>query len=743
MSTVVAAAIGRSVRRNDGKDKVSGTTRYTGDLIPLGALHVALVTSPHARAEVIGIDPAAAKALPGVVAVVTAADLLITFPQGHSEFLLADGHVTYAGQPVAAVLAETEAIAGDAASLVTVEYTPLLAITDPLVAMRADTPLVHAGDAPPAGRSDLSGNVRGLLHYTRGDVTAGLAAADHVESRTYRTARVHQGYLEPLATVGLIDESGILELRTSTQAQLEVRDTVAAALGRGIETVRVVAPPVGGGFGAKYGCLEPLIGALTLHTARAVALVLDRDDDFRCTGPAPESIITLDTGVTRDGQITAIRARIVYDGGIAGGSPIEATCQSIGGYYRCGNIDIEGYEVLTNKPAPGAYRGPGIPQATFALESNVDEMARAIGMDPLAFRLANASASGDPRVDGKRWPTLALTSCIAALQRHPAYSEPVDPAQGEGIGVAIGGLQTSVDQPAAICRLADDGKIEIVIGLIDISGAHTALAQVAADALGVPYESVRVILAASDVTPYAGATGGSKGVYTVSPAVALAVTELRAQLLALAAEQFEASTDDLAFTAEGIAVRGVPDQTLSLASIAQRVATDPRFNGVLSAKSQPESRPKPAAFGAHLVRLRIDRETGAVTILRYVAIHDVGLAINPIEVRGQIQGGVAQGLGWGLREDLRYDESGQPVAASFLEYALPRATDLPNIEVEIIEEPEPNGYVGIKGVGEPPVIPGAAAFANAVRAATGARICTLPLTPQQILVAANAQNGTL
>lgn len=741
MSAVMEAAIGRDVRRIDGKDKVSGITRYAGDLIPSGALHVALVTSPHARAEVVGIDRAAAKALPGVVAVVTDADLLAAFPQGQGAFLLAEGHVGYAGQPMAAVLAETAALAVDAANLVIVEYTPLPAITDPLVAMQADAPLVHADDAPPAGRGDLSGNVRGLLRYTRGDVEAGLAAADHVESRTYRTARVHQGYLEPLTTVGLLDESGVLELRTSTQAQLEVRDTVAAALGRGIETVRVVAPPVGGGFGAKYGCLEPLIGALTLLTARPVALVLDRDDDFRCTGPAPESIITLDTGVTRDGQITAIRARIVYDGGIAGGSPVEATCQSIGGYYRCDNIEIEGYEVLTNKPAPGAYRGPGIPQATFALESNVDEMARAIGMDPLAFRLANASVSGDPRVDGKRWPTLALRSCIAALQRHPAYREPVDPEQGEGIGVAIGGLQTSVDQPAAICRLADDGKIEIVIGLIDISGAHTALAQVAADALGVPYESVRVILAASDVAPYAGATGGSKGIYTVSPAVAEAAGQVREQLLALAAEQLEAAPDDLAFTAVGIAVRGVPDRTLALASIAQKVATDPRFNGVLSAESRPESRPKPAAFGAHLVRVRIDKETGAVAILRYVAIHDVGLAINPIEVRGQIQGGVSQGLGWGLREDLRYDEAGQPVAASFLEYALPRAIDLPNIEVEIIEEPEPNGYVGIKGVGEPPVIPGAAAFANAVRAATGARICTLPLTPQQILAAANAEDA--
>ena len=644
MSTAVAAAIGRDVLRIDGKEKVSGSTRYAGDLIPAAALHVALVTSPHARAEITGIDLTSAQAVPGVVAVVTAADLLAAFPHGQGEFLLAEGQIAYAGQPVAAILAETEALANDAANLVVVEYTPLPAIIDPLIAMLADAPLVHPGDTPPAGRDDLSGNVRGRLHYTRGDVDAGFAAADHVESRTYRTARVHQGYLEPLATVGLIDEAGILELRTSTQARLEGRDTVAAALGQGTDRVRVVAPPVGGGFGAKYGCLEPLVGALTLHTQRPVALVLDRDDDFRCTGPAPESVITLDTGVTRDGRITAIGARIVYDGGIAGGSPIEATCQSIGGYYRCDNIDIEGYEVLTNKPAPGAYRGPGVPQATFALESNIDEMARAIGMDPLSFRLTNASTSGDPRVDGKVWPTLAIRSCIAALQRHPAYSAPVDPARGEGIGVAIGGLQTSVDQPAAICRLADDGLIEIVIGLIDISGAHTALAQVAADALGLPYESVRVILAASDVTPYAGATGGSKGVYTVSPAVAEAAEQVREQFLAVAAEQFEAAPDDLALTAEGVVVRGVPDRTLSLAEIAQKVATDPRYNGVLSAESQPVSRPKPAAFGAHLVRVRIDQETGAMAILRYVAIHDVGRAINPIEVRGQIQGGVAQGL---------------------------------------------------------------------------------------------------
>ncbi len=728
-----ASAVGRDVPRIDGRAKVSGATRYAGDLLPPGALHAALVTSPHARAAVVRIDCAAARALPGVVAVLNAEELLAAFPHGQGAFLLAEGRVNYAGQPVTVVLAETPALATDGASAVVVDYAPAPAITDPLAAMVAGSPLVHAGSAPAQGRTDLSGNVCAVRQYTRGDVVAGLAAADHVIARTYRTARVHQGYLEPLATIALLAADGSLEVRTSTQALREVRANVAAALGRPEDAVRVVAPPVGGGFGAKYGCLEPLVAALALHIARPVALVLERGDDFRCTGPAPESIIALETGVAADGRITAIRARVVYDGGIAGGSPVEATCQTLGGYYRCENIAIEGYDVLTNKPAPGAYRGPGVPQGTFALESNVDEMARAIGMDPLAFRLANGVMAGDPRVDGTPWPTIGLRDCLALLQRHPAYTDPADPALGEGVGVAIGGLQTSTDQPAATCRLAEDGAIEVGVGLIDISGAHTALAQFAADAVGVPVEQVRVVLGSSDTAPYADATGGSKGVFTVGPAVTVAAALVRRQVLALAADVLEVAPDDLTLDGRGITVRGVPDHALTLATLARTIAAAPGRHEPIVADARPDALPQPAAFGAHLVRVRVDRETGAVCVLRYVAVQDVGRAINPVEVRGQIQGGVAQGFGWGLREDLRYDDDGQPVAASLLDYALPRAIDLPNIEVLLLETPDPHGPAGAKGVGEPPVVPGAAAFANAVRAATGARICTLPLTPASIL----------
>ena len=420
-ATTESSVLGKSIIRTDGRDKVTGQTRYTGDLHLPGMLRAKLVLSVHARARLTRIDTSAAKAVPGVVDVVTAEDVLETAPGAKDVMLLAQGQVGYYGQPIAAVLAETAAAAEEGAAAVHVEYEGLPAAIGTLAAMATDAPAVKedgAGEDETAQmhatveggadepKRELPRNVSQSAVFERGDVAAGFAAADQIVERQYRTLRVHQSYLEPQSAVAATDPFGQVQLWSSTQALFYVRSATARALGRPETDVKVTAMPVGGGFGGKFLVLEPLTAALAVRSGRPVQLVLDRTDDYLSTFPAPEAVIDLKTGCTNDGTITAIEARVVMDGGATGGAPMSVACLLLGGYYPAENLRIEGYEVLTNKPHPGAYRAPGAPQGTFAIESNVAEMAAAIGMDPVEFRLKNCAVEGDPMPNGRPWPSI-------------------------------------------------------------------------------------------------------------------------------------------------------------------------------------------------------------------------------------------------------------------------------------------------------------------------------------------------
>lgn len=729
--------VGTATKRIDSREKLLGAEVFAADLALPGMVHARLVTSPHASARIVAIDTTGALALPGVVGVYGAADLEARWRERPSPPPLAVGRVSYYGQPVVMVVAETEAVATDAAQRVRVEYEPLPAVLDTETALHPATPRavdetmtgVEAKSTDPA----LGPNVSDTIHYQRGDVARGLAESDIVVTRTYRTRRTHQGYIEPHAMVAAPDPAGNLQVWTATQGMFACRDAVAAAVGLPAHRVRLTALAVGGGFGGKYlPVYEPLVGLLALQLRRPVRLVLSRTEEFLAMNPAPACTIALTTGARRDGTLLALQARVTIDLGVAAHDvPIGWAAALLGGCYRFPHLDIEGYAVYTNTTLQGSYRAPGGPQVAFALESNLSIMARELGLDEIDFRLRNLLNAGDPLADGTPAPPLALRDCLEALRQHAAWSDPL--GEHEGVGVAVGAWGGSREPASAVCRLDADGTLDVMLGSQDISGSNTSLALMAAEAFGLDLSRVRIVSPDSLAAPYAGAAGGSKTTYTVGAAVVRAATEARRQLLAIAAEELESIPEDLELAGDAVQVRGVPERSRRIADLARlTMGYGGRYAPVYASGTVALATAIPAAT-AHLARVRVDPETGEVAVLRYVAAQDAGRAINPTAVAGQIVGGTVQGLGWGLYEGMEYDENGALLTATLLDYALPRANTTPSIDALILEHPAPTAPYGAKGVGEPPLVPPAAAIANAIAAASGARVCELPITPERLL----------
>jgi CO/xanthine dehydrogenase Mo-binding subunit len=743
--------IGKSAKRIEGLEKITGAARYTEDLVLPGMLHARLVLSPHPHARIVGMQSGTALAVPGVIAVVTEADL----PEEVSSELLADGETRYTGHPVAVVVAESAAAADDGADQLaqTVEYDVLPAVLDPRHAMRDDAPVVsedeeeddeaagHATVAAGTVQEQARKNVAAKYHFTRGDLEQGFRDADIVVEHTYTTARLHQSYLEPHASVGAVDPvTGAITVYTATQGQFYVRSRVARALGVSEQKVRIVPMTVGGGFGGKILLLEPLVAALAMLLRRPVKLVLSRRDDFLLGTPGPECEISLRTGAKRDGTLTALQAQIIFDSGAESGAPASIAAILLGGYYRVPHLAIQSFEVLTHKPPNGAYRAPGAPQATFAIETQMNRMAVLLGLDPVEFRLQNASGQGDPMPNGRPWAKMGLRQVLEALRDHPKWRDR-ERGAGIGYGVAVGGWPGGVESATACIRANTDGTFQIVMGAIDITGTATTMALIASEVLGVPPERVAVVTADTEQAPYAGMAGGSKTTYTVGTAVKVAAEDARRQILAIAAAEFEARQEDLEITDGTVQVRGTPGKTLALAEIARKsMSFGARYAPVFGNGSIPSPKSSPG-FAAHLAKVRVDSETGAVRLLDYLVIQDVGFAINPAAVDGQMRGGAVQGIGWGLLEEMIYAADGTLLTASFADYPIPRAVDVPPMEIMMVEVPSDFGPFGAKGVGEPPVIPGGAAIGGAITDATGVAITSLPVIPSRLLAAMRADRA--
>jgi CO/xanthine dehydrogenase Mo-binding subunit len=733
------SVIGQGIRRKEGRDKVTGSTRFTADLELSGLLHVQVVLSHLPSARIRAIDTAAASAAPGVVAVVTGADLPDVEDSGPDKPLAVE-RVYYTGQPVVAVIATSEAAAVDAAGLVDVDYEALPAVLDPEEAMQDDSAeVLEAGEDGSEGDASMHGaatdaesepvkrprNVSAVASFKRGDIEAALASSDVVIKETYQLAGVHHGFIEPHVSIVRPEPGGGVTIWAPTQGPFYIRDEIAELLDLAPHEVRVIPMPVGGGFGGKVMLLEGLLALLARKTGRPVRLALTRQQEFVLGRPAPGAHFEIELGAKKDGTLTALRARYRYDNGATGGWHAGLTGMFLGGTYRIPNFEITGYEVATNKTPTDAYRAPAAPQAYFALESAMDELSVRLEIDPIELRLRNASREGDLAADGQPWPRIAMVECLEEARRHPLYASPA--GAGEGVGVALGGWGGARSPAAAGCRVEPDGMLSVQIGSPDISGSSTGLAIIAAQAFGVSPDSVRVEVGDSLSAPQGPMASGSQVTYSVGGAVYEAALEARRQLLEIATEELEAAPEDLEIVDGRVTVKGVPDRFVE---IKRLVAMSTEFMGrykPINASGRSAVLSASPAFSVHIARVRTDPQTGGFQLTGYAAIQDVGRAINPPEIKAQVHGGSAQSLGRALGEQLWYDGEGQLRTGSFLDYELPTADQLPDIDVRLLEIPSPVGPLGAKGVGEPPAIPGVVALTNALARATGTRIREVPI----------------
>lgn len=746
--------VGKRTKRIDSPPKLNGAERFTGDLRPSELLFTSIVPSTYAHALITGVDKSAALEVPGVVAVFTNDDLAIAKDENGAPIamLLAGNRAVYVGQPVALVLAESAVAAQDGADAVVIEYDEQTPVSDLEFALSGDSPSVNAdahgafedeadmhnadASAASATASDevLPVNVTNSINFERGDVDQGFAESDAIVELEIHSETVHQGYIETQTTVAVPDSLNKITIHASTQAAFHVRQKVADTLGWEAANVAVMPMPVGGGFGGKFGHIEPLAAAAAVAIGQPVLLQYSRTDDLLAGNPAPDCTIKVKIGATRDGTIKAIDAYLLFGAGSTAGSPLGIGAILLGGYYKFPNLRIKGYEVLTHHASAGAYRAPGAQQATFAIESAVDELANKLGLDPMDFRLQNAVEEGDLRPTGGAWPKIGMRETLEALKAHPMWANRAATMEaGHGIGIAVGGWPGAVEPASATCRLDADGKLTVVLGTSDLNGTNTSFAQVAAESFGLDVDSIRVSTVDTDSAPFAPGAGGSKITYSVAPAVHAAAQDALEQIKNIAAEHLEAAVDDLEVSDGMVRVKGVPGSGLSFKEISALTLTSNNTSLPVYGRGSASLLQASPGFAAHLAEVKVDELTGEVKVLKYVAAQDVGFAINPAAVDGQIHGGVAQGIGWALYEGQAFDSDGTPQASTLMDYALPRSTMIPDIEVIQVEVGSPDGQFGAKGVGEPPAIPGAATIGNAIRSATGARMTHLPIRPSDVL----------
>jgi CO/xanthine dehydrogenase Mo-binding subunit len=734
--------VGTRPVRPDGVDKVTGKAVFGPDFAAAGMLEGAVLRSPHPHARIRSIDTRRAEALDGVKAVVTGADfpdlesLIVSAGESSGDIIhvsrtcMAHEKVLYEGHAVAAVAATTAAIAREALGLIAVDYEVLPHVIDPEAAMRADAPLLHP-DMKTRGAAEGEGhpNVSHQVAIERGDVAAALAGAAAVAEGRYVTEFVQQGYIEPHAAVAMWQADGQAQIWASSQGHFSIRALTAQVLGIPIADIRVHPLEIGGGFGGKTGIyLEPVAMLLSRRAGRPVRLTMGRDEVFKATGPAPGSVVKVRLGAAADGTLVGAEIDFIYDAGAYPGMTVNAGLTCSTGHYRIASARISGCEVLTNRPASKAYRAPGAPQVNFAVESAIDELARQLGLDPLEMRLKNAVRPGDPQVNGVPYGAIGYVECLEAAKAHPHWSAPLEPGVGRGVA---GGFWGNYGGPStAAVALAEDGTVLVTTGSPDIGGSRAAMAMMAAEALEVPYENVRIAIADTSSIGYSMVTGGSRTTFATGKAVVEAAGQVIAELKARAARMWSCETAAVTWR-EG-AAHGPEGNSLTIRQIAGKAAFS---GGPISAQVGLNAAGYLPGFAVHICDLKVDPETGHPQVVRYTAVQDVGRAIHPTYVEGQMQGGAVQGIGWALNEAYSYNADGLLENAGFLDYRVPVASDLPMIDTVMVEVPNPDHPYGVKGVGEAPIVPPLAAVANAVRDATGKRLTALPLSPDRIWAA--------
>lgn len=747
--------VGTRPIRHDGVDKVTGRANYGADRFPPDTLHGFVLRSPHAHARIVAIDTTKAQAAEGVKAVITSADLPdLPKEQGGGGESPADFHaltrnilarekVLYHGHAVAAVAATSLRLAEQAADLIEVQYELLPPVLDVVEAMEPDAPLLHddlftKGVEP---RPEQPSNVASRFPLERGDLELGFAEADVVLERDFRTETVHQGYIEPHATVAEASEDGQITIWCSTQGPFMVRNFCARLLAVPLSKVKVIPSEIGGGFGGKttvYG--EPLAAALALRAGRPVKMVMSREEVFRASGPAGGTRVRVKMGAKRDGTLTAFEAKLIYEAGAFPGSAVNAGAMCMIAPYKVEHFRIEGFDVVVNKPKTTAYRAPGAPMAAFAVESVVDEIARELEIDPIELRLHNAVRKGDQAAYGPRFREIGCVETLEAVRNHPHYTAALGPNQGRGVASGFwfnGGMNSS-----AAVSLNEDGTVTVVAGTPDIGGSRASLALMCAEEVELDVQRIRPIIADTETIGYNDSTGGSRVTFATGMAVIEASRDMVRQLRERAAALWEIEVDQVewrdgaAYPANGAA--DASREPLSIESLARRAG---KTGGPISARHALTARGVGPSFATHLVDVEVDPETGAVRVIRYTAVQDAGKAVHPSYVEGQYQGGAAQGIGWALNEEYVYGDDGVMQNAGFLDYRMPVALDLPMIDTVIVEVPNPRHPHGVRGVGEAPIVPGIGAISNAIAAAVDVRLRHAPMSPHKVVAAIDAKDA--
>ena len=752
--------LGTSVVRLDAVEKVTGKAQFGADVSRPGQLWGAVVRSTRPHARLVEVDPSPALALPGVTAAVTGAELPAGLYYGvdlYDQQILARDKVRYVGEPVALVAAETPELAAKAAGQVRVVYEDLPALHDIDAALKAGATLVHEDLQAYEADWDVirEGNVCSTSYIQRGDVDGALASSDRVFTHTFETHIIHQSYIEPHASLAEADAGGKVTIWTNNQKPFAVRRYMARALGWPMTKIRVIGLHIGGGFGGKLEMgLEPYAALLALKSGRPVKMTMSRAEEFQAANPRHASRITITTGVTEDMKILARRAEVLLDTGAYSGNGPTAVGLAmflVTGPYRIANVDLVGRCVYTNKASSGSCRGPGGPQAVFAGESQIDIIAREMGWDPLAFRLANVVQEGDVLGAGQRVEDVGVRECLEQAAAAIGWGGAKDPDEGLGLACSwwtSGGWATSV-----LLNLNEDGTVTLISGAVDIGpGAkYTSLPQLVAEELKLRPSDVIVSSCDTDTSPYDHGDGGSRMTYNVGRACQLAARDLRRSILARAAAILGVQEEQLELAPGGVSLHGAGQRVLTLAEIAEHARTTAggpvqgraSFLADMPAWDQESCRgltyPSFLApsFSAQAARVRVDRETGRVRVLEVAAAMDVGHAVNPRAVEGQLEGGVAMGLGYALLEEVKMKD-GAVINPNFLDYKLPTAMDMPVVKPIIVEEPSASGPHGVKGVGEPPASLPAAAIANAVDDAVGVRIRQVPMSQELVLAALDA-----
>lgn len=733
--------IGSRVKRPDGIDKVTGRAKYGADAVMPGQLMGLVLRSPHAHARIKRIDTSKAEKLSGVKSVITCEDLPdLTGDDGEArnvlENCLARGRALYDGHAIAAVAAIDEQTARKALKLISVSYEILPHVTDVDAAMQDDAPIIHdtiftMGVEP---KPKKPSNLFSVTEFGHGDIEAGFAEADVIVEKSYKTEQTHQGYIEPHACLASVNSDGSGELWVTTQGHFTYRDVCATLLGMDVAKLKVTASEIGGGFGGKtHVWMEPLALALSRKANRPVKMVMTREEVFRASGPTSSTSMDVKIGAKKDGTITSASAVLRYQGGAFPGQWAMFGAMTAYACYNLKNVKTQGYDVVVNRPKVAAYRAPSAPMIAFAVESTVDMVAKEIGMDPIDFRIKNAAKEGTRASYGPVYGPIGIGPTLDAAKNHPHMRSRLKKNQGRGMACGFWfnfGGQTCTD-----LNIATDGTVTLTVGTIDVGGSRASLSLIAAEELGIPYEKVKAHIGDTGSLGHNDTTEGSRGTFSSGMATIFAARNAIEEMRKRAALMWEIPLENVVWEDGHAKPKGKKYSKLKKLSLADIAAKSPRTGGPIAGHNESVADNAGVSFASHICDIEVDPETGATRVIRYTVIQDAGKAIHPTYVEGQFQGGAAQGIGWALNEEYIYGEDGRLQNPGFLDYRMPVCSDLPFIDTQILEIPNPNHPYGVRGVGETSIVPPLAAIGNALSNAAGVRMNHIPMSPPRVLKA--------